>query len=75
MNIMPMAASFIRTTAQRVTDGAFPPNEHLDEWAIYQRDLETARLMSQTASGNASEPFRSGASTKVVNPQTRASCP
>jgi hypothetical protein len=75
MNIMPMAASFIRKTAQRITDGAFPPNERLDEWAIYQRDLETARLMSQTASGDASEPSRSGASTTVVNPRTRASCP
>jgi hypothetical protein len=75
MNIMPMAASFIRTTAQRVTDGAFPPSDHLDEWAIYQRDLETARLMAQTAPIETAKSSSAASSTGEVcpKPRTRAS--
>ena len=43
-----IAASFIRITIRRVTEGALPPCERLDEWAIYQQDLEISRQLVQT---------------------------
>jgi hypothetical protein len=65
MNIMPIAASFVRATARRVTDGAFPPSERVDEWAIYQRDLETARQLAEAT------PERAAARTGPVQLCTR----
>ena len=42
-----IAASFIRITTRRVTEGSLPPCERFDEWAIYQQDLEHSRLLAQ----------------------------
>ena len=49
MNILPIAASFVRSVTRRIADGALPPHARLDEWAIYQHDLEMTRLLTEAS--------------------------
>jgi hypothetical protein len=49
MNTLLIAAGFARSVAERVTNGALPPREHLDEWAIYQHDLEMTRTLAEAS--------------------------
>ena len=64
-----IAASFIRITIRRVTEGALPPCERLDEWAIYQQDLEMARLLAQAAPDDhePSEIISNGSKVEVIS--------
>jgi hypothetical protein len=54
MNLTPFAVSFIRATVQQVTDGAFPAATK-NEWAIYQHDLEMARVLTKTPAHTSNE--------------------
>jgi hypothetical protein len=75
MNPMPMnfVTSFIRTAVRHVTEGAFPPNNRQDEWAIYQQDLETTRLAHRDSSVlvRAQVSQRHCAVEMVIAPQTK----
>jgi hypothetical protein len=42
-----IAASFIRAVTRQVTEGSGPPNQRLDEWAVYQQDLKMSQLAEQ----------------------------
>jgi hypothetical protein len=49
MNTLPIAAGFARSVTERLIDGALLPRERLDEWAIYQHDLEMTRMLAEAS--------------------------
>jgi hypothetical protein len=54
MNLL-HTADFIRSVTRRITEGSGPSQKRLDEWAIYQADLEMNQQMKCEAKATRSQ--------------------
>jgi hypothetical protein len=54
MNLL-HTADFIRSATRRITEGSGPSQKRLDEWAIYQADLEMNQQMKREAKATRSQ--------------------